>query len=156
MSDMLKIYEILDKPEQTNIVLELPFEERKKSRLRTVLNNGVEVGIMLPRGLLLRGGDCLKAEDESIVRIEAANEVVSTVRHKNPVMLMRASYHLGNRHVSLQVGDGWLRYQHDHVLDEMVRGLGLNVICESAPFEPEPGAYSGHVKAHDHSHAHEK
>ena len=73
------------------------------------------------------------------------------------------SYHLGNRHVSLQVGDGWVRYQHDHVLDEMVRGLGLEVVFESAPFEPEGGAYGGHSHVqhthdhgaeHNHKHSH--
>jgi urease accessory protein len=64
--------------------------------------------------------------------------------------LARASYHLGNRHVALQIGRGWVRYQHDHVLDDMVRGLGLTVTIEQAPFEPEAGAYGG---AHTH-HAH--
>jgi len=148
---MLKVFEILDQPEDTTLVLNLPFELRQKSRLKVALNNGTEVGLMLPRGHLLRGGDCLRAEDGSIIRIEAADETVSTVRHSDPLMIARASYHLGNRHVPLQIGTGWLRYQHDHVLDDMVRGLGLEVSCEAAPFEPEAGAYGG---GHGHSHEH--
>lgn len=151
---MLKIFEILNHPQKTELVLKLPFELRQKSRLKAELNNGVEIGFMLPRGHLLRGGDCLKAEDGSIIRIEAADEEVSTVHHENPVMLTRVSYHLGNRHVSLQIGEGWVRYQHDHVLDDMVKGLGLDVVCEAAPFEPEGGAYGGHSHAHGHSHDH--
>ena len=92
-----------------------------------------------------------------VIGIEAASEDVSTVHHEDPVMLARAAYHLGNRHVPLQVGDGWLRYQHDHVLDDMVRGLGLAVKTETAPFEPEAGAYGGghgHSHSHDHGHGH--
>lgn len=151
---MLKIFEILDQPEATQLVLTLPFELRQKSRLKANLNNGIQVGLMLPRGHLLRGGDCLRAEDGSVIRIEAAPESVSTVRHPDPLMIARASYHLGNRHVPLQIGNGWLRYQHDHVLDDMVRGLGLEVSCEDAAFEPEGGAYGGHSHGHDHGHEH--
>ena len=151
---MLKIFDILDQPQATDLVLTLPFELRQKSRLKATLNNGTEVGLMLPRGHLLRGGDCLRAEDDSIIRIEAADEQVSTVKHDDPLMIARASYHLGNRHVALQIGDGWLRYQHDHVLDDMVKGLGLDVIFESAPFEPEGGAYGGHSHSHNHQHSH--
>ena len=65
-----------------------------------------------------------------------------------------ASYHLGNRHVPLQIAPGRLRYQHDHVLDDMVRGMGLEVTVEEAPFEPEPGAYGGHHTSHGHGHRH--
>ncbi len=124
----------------------LPFDLRKKSRLRTQLDSGEEVALMLERGTMLRGGDLLEAQDGRIVAVIAADETVSTVTSDNPWQLSRAAYHLGNRHVSLQVGQGWLRYQHDHVLDEMVRGLGLKVETQTAPFEPEGGAYS-------HSHA---
>ena len=148
---MLKVFEKLDHPQTADAVLTLPFELRQKSRLKAVLNDGTEVGLMLSRGQLLRGGDCLRAEDGLIICIEAAVEDVSTVRHENPVMIARAAYHLGNRHVPLQVGEGWLRYQHDHVLDDMVRGLGLQVDFESAPFEPEGGAYGGHSHGHGHA-----
>ena len=156
---MLKVFEKLDQAEQAEHILTLPFELRQKSRLKAELANGQEVGLMLPRGLLLRGGDCLRAEDGSVIRIEAADESVSTVHHDDLLMIAKASYHLGNRHVPLQIGHGWLRYQHDHVLDDMVRGLGLNVMHEIAPFEPEGGAYGGghghhHEHEHEHHHAH--
>ena len=152
---MLKIFEKLEHKVITNKVLTLPFELRQKSRLKAALNDGTEVGLMLPRGLVLRGGDCVRAEDGMIIRIVAAPENVSTARHTDLLQLARASYHLGNRHVALQVGDGWLRYQHDHVLDDMVRGLGLDVIQQSAAFEPEGGAYGDHTHTHsNHDHSH--
>jgi urease accessory protein len=134
--------------------LTLPFQLRTKSRLRTVLPSGEEVGLILERGSVLRDGDLLLADDGRVIRIVAASEAVSTVTAANPLALMRASYHLGNRHVALQIGPGWLRYQHDHVLDEMVRGLGLDVRVEEAPFEPEAGAYGGHSALTSHIHSH--
>lgn len=127
-----------------HVQLVLPFQLRNKSRLRTTLDTGEEVGLILERGSILRGGDLLLAEDGRIVQVVAEPETVSTVHASEPVALCRATYHLGNRHVALQIGDGWVRYQHDHVLDEMVRGLGLAVTVEQAPFEPEAGAYGGH------------
>jgi urease accessory protein len=74
--------------------------------------------------------------------------------------LARAAYHLGNRHVALQIGEGWLRYKHDHVLDEMLHGLGLKVAVEQAPFEPEAGAYHSGADSTDnqrpiHTHSHD-
>jgi urease accessory protein len=127
-----------------DVDLELPFELRSKSRLRTQLASGEDVGLVLDRGTILRGGDLLQADDGRIVRVIAAAEEVSSVRADNPWSLARAAYHLGNRHVALQVGEGWVRYLHDHVLDDMVRGLGFEVVVESAPFEPEAGAYGAH------------
>lgn len=138
----------------------LPFDLRQKSRLRARLDSGSEVNILLERGRVLRSGDLLQASDGRVVQVRAAPEIVSTVRSDDRLALTRGAYHLGNRHVPLQVGDGFLRYQHDHVLDDMVRGLGLAVIVESAEFEPEAGAYGGgHGNAqggghHGHSHAH--
>ena len=131
--------------------LSLPFELRSKSRLRTALTTGEEVGVVLERGTILRGGDLLEAEDGRIIEIVAAAEQVSTVHARDPAALARVAYHLGNRHVALQVGDGWVRYLHDHVLDDMVRGLGLDVAHELAAFEPEAGAYGGH---HSHGDSH--
>jgi urease accessory protein len=127
--------------------LVLPFDLRQKSRLRTRLASGAEAGLFLERGTVLRGGDRLLAEDGTVIEVVAAEETVSTVISKDPSQLARAGYHLGNRHVAVQIGGGWLRYRHDHVLDDMVRGLGLDVVVEEAPFEPEGGAYS---QAHSH------
>lgn len=154
MSELLKIQQRLTQTADANTTLTLPFELRQKSRLRVTLDDGREAGLVLSRGHILRGGDCLQAEDGSIIAIVAGNEPVTTVTHNNPTELARAAYHLGNRHVALQVGDGWLRYLADHVLDEMVASLGLVIQHEQAPFEPESGAYHGHGGNHDHGHSH--
>jgi len=151
---MLKIFERTSHSEEAHATLCLPFELRQKSRLKTKLENGREVGLILNRGELLRSGDCLRAEDGSIIVVKAAPETVSTVSHKDMVVLAKACYHLGNRHVPLEIGDGWVRYLHDHVLDEMVKGLGLIIVVEEAPFEPEGGAYGGHGIESSHSHGH--
>ena len=134
----------------------LPFNDRSRSRLRATLDNGEEAGLFRERGSVLRHGDLLLADDGRVVAVEAALETVSTVCTDNGLMLARASYHLGNRHVALQIGPGWLRYLHDHVLDDMLRGFGLEVTVERMPFEPEAGAYvSSHAHAHAHHHAHD-
>jgi urease accessory protein len=124
--------------------LTLPYEARQKSRLLAKLDNGADVGLFLPRGTVLRGGDLLTGPGGEVVRIESAPEPLSVARTADPLRFARACYHLGNRHVALQIQPGELRYLADHVLDDMVRGLGLDVSRESAPFEPEPGAYRGH------------
>jgi urease accessory protein len=137
-----------------DVQLVLPFQLRSKSRVRTALANGEEVGVVLERGTILRDGDLLVAEDDRVVVVVAAPERVSTVRAQDARQLLRAAYHLGNRHVSLQVNEGWLRYQHDHVLDDMVAGLGLDVVIEDAPFEPEAGAYGNQSMLLSHGHSH--
>jgi urease accessory protein len=153
---MLTITQRLTDKRFSNAQLTLPFELRQKSRLRTALSNGEEVGINLDRGNILRGGDRLLADDGRVVEGIAAPENVSVVTSGDPLQLARAAYHLGNRHVAVQIGQGWLRYLHDHVLDDMVRGLGLPVTQDTLPFEPEAGAYAGHahsnvlLKAHGH------
>lgn len=130
----------------------LPFEQRCKSRLRVILDDGREAAIMLPRGTILRNGDLLSDGNRIAVRVKAAAESVSTVYSDNSNALARACYHLGNRHVALMITADFIRYQHDHVLDDMVRGLGLNVKHEEAVFEPEAGAYQeqGHHHGHEH------
>ena len=117
-----------------------------------MLDDGREAGIFLERGDALHEGDLLHGDDGLAVRVTAAAEQVSTVTCSDPLLLARACYHLGNRHVALQIEPGRLRYLHDHVLDDLVRGLGLEVTVEDAPFEPEPGAYGGHAHGHGHNH----
>ena len=151
---MLTITRRLAESRPADADLVLPFQLRTKSRLRTELPSGEEVGLILERGTILRDGDRLLADDGRVIRIVAAPERVSTVSAEEALTLMRAAYHLGNRHVVLQIGEGWLRYQHDHVLDEMARGLGLSVRVEEAPFEPEAGAYGGHSSLAPHGHSH--
>jgi len=147
----LPIVERLNADSPAQATLTLPFEQRQKSRLRTRLDSGEEIGLFLPRGTVLRQGDRLRTADGRVIEVRAAPETVSTARTDEPLRLARAAYHLGNRHVALQLGPGWLRYLHDHVLDGMVRELGLDVIGEQAPFEPEAGAYGG---GHHHGHNH--
>jgi urease accessory protein len=154
---MLTISERLQEPRAADARLVLPFELRSRSRFRARLVGGEEVGVILARGQILRGGDLLLAPDGRVIEVAAASESVSTVHSADPRPLARAAYHLGNRHVALQIGEGWLRYSHDHVLDEMLHGLGLDVTLEQAPFEPEAGAYhaagdSGHSHSHSNSH----
>ncbi|RWU17079.1 urease accessory protein UreE [Pseudomonas alkylphenolica] len=137
---------------QPSATVTLTLDVRIKSRVRVTLDDGREAGLMLERGQLIRGGELLGDETGSeVIRVLAAAEEVSTVRCADSLLLMRAAYHLGNRHVPLQIDDGFVRYQHDHVLDEMVRGLGLQVTVEQAPFEPEAGAYQSAPHSHSHS-----
>ncbi len=120
----------------------LTWERRQKLRQRVRLDSGEEVALLLPRGTALQSGQQIASDTGRIVEIVAEPEPVSTVRSDNAKHLARAAYHLGNRHTPVQVGIGWLRYQADHVLDAMVRGLGIEPLREQAPFEPEPGAYT--------------
>jgi len=150
----LKLDPHTDRPSPAVRRLVLPFSERSKSRLRAVLDNGEEVGLFLERGSVLRHGDLLLADDGRVVSVEAAPESVSMAHTDDLLLLARACYHLGNRHVALQIGAGWVRYSHDHVLDDMLRGIGLAVLVERAPFEPEGGAYVTATHAHSHTHQH--
>ena len=134
--------------------LTLPLEKRIRSRQRVTLDDGRVAGVFLARGEVLRDGDLLAGGEDLVVRVCAAAEPVSEVRCDDPLLLARACYHLGNRHVSLQIQPGLLRYPHDHVLDDMLRGLGLAPACIQAPFEPEPGAYGGSAQGAGHGHSH--
>lgn len=147
---MLNFVQIVAEGQEVMDSVTLSFDQRVKSRLKVELDNGEAAGLFLPRGCILKHGDRIVAESGEVVAVRAADETVSTVYVTDPVLMARACYHLGNRHVALQIDAGFVRYQHDHVLDEMVEGLGLSVICEQAPFEPEAGAYHG--GGHSHSH----
>lgn len=143
----------------------LTFDQRRHSRLLAHLDDGRELALMLPRGTVLRDGDRLRARDgATVIVVRAAPESLSVAHTSDALLLTRAAYHLGNRHVPLQVGADFLAYAHDHVLDDMVRGLGLHVQARTAPFQPEAGAFHGegghphgpaHDHAHDHSHKHD-
>ena len=164
---MIKLTQILT--EMTNNIdayVRLTMLQRTKSRLKVELEDGRDAGLFLPRGQLLEHGTQLATDDNFIVQVIAAKERVSTARCDDPTLFARGCYHLGNRHVPLQVEAGWCRFQHDHVLDEMLIGLGLSVTVEDAAFQPEPGAYGGttgghshggeeeYVHPHDHAHEH--
>ncbi len=151
--------------------LKLPFEARQKSRLRTRLVSGEEVGLLLPRGEILRGGDLVAASDGRVVEIIAEEEKLLHIEAGSPRELAKLAYHLGNRHVPVEIGEGFLRIADDHVLEEMLKKLGARVSKLAASFEPEAGAYAGghhqhdemghggkihdHGQDHDHPHDHE-
>ena len=134
--------------------LRLPFDARQKSRLRTQLASGEEVGLMLPRGDILRGGDLVVASDGRVIEVVAEPENVVHITCNSPQELTCAAYHLGNRHVPVQVGDGFLRIAADHVLEDMVKGLGASMEHMEAAFEPEAGAYGGGHRHADDDHGH--
>ena len=149
--------------------IELDWDVRQKSRFDTTDSRGRKLAVFLGRGQSARGGDVLVAQDGSLVRVIAAAQPVLVVRqcaqHGTPLDLMRAAYHLGNRHVQLELAPTHLKLEPDHVLADMLRQMHLIVSEQSAAFEPEAGAYSapgghahdtsnahGHPPGHDHSH----
>lgn len=140
---MLNITKRINAASKIDDYIELPFVLRQKSRLRVTTKAGIDAGLFLDRGIILRDGDLLKSDGGLILQIIAANEPVYDVFAETPRALMCAAYHLGNRHVPLQIGDNWLRLEQDHVLKEMLIGLGMKVTATLAPFEPEAGAYGG-------------
>ncbi len=142
----------------------LDWDVRQKSRFETTDSLGRTLGVFLPRGTVIRGGDVLVGEDGSMVRVTAAPQSVLKIthckEHGTPFDLIRAAYHLGNRHVPIELKPDHLKIEPDHVLAEMLQAMHLIVNAVDEPFEPESGAYSsgGHDHAHhhdhDHSHAH--
>jgi urease accessory protein len=119
--------------------LSLAFERRQRSRQRALLDSGEEIGMVMPRGEVLRGGDRVLASDGRVFEVVSAPE---RLLHIEAASLARIAYHLGNRHVPVQVGEGFLRIAQDHVLEDMLRRLGASVAHIEAPFEPETGAYT--------------
>ena len=145
--------------------LELDWDLRQKSRFEATASDGQTVGVFLPRGTVLRGGDVLVGTDGSFVRVIAAPQTVLHITactahdhghdHNHGAFdLMRAAYHLGNRHVPIELKPDHLKIEPDHVLADMLRAMHLDVKEVSAPFEPESGAY-GHANSHSHSHSHD-
>ena len=125
----------------------LTFEARSKSRLLLTLDSGERAALVLERGRVLKDGDVVRMQDGREVLVISAEEALLEASSNDVLLLTRAAYHLGNRHVAVQVMPGRLRFLNDHVLAEMVRKLGLNVEAVQAAFEPEGGAY-GHHHAH--------
>ncbi|RYF70007.1 MAG: urease accessory protein UreE [Comamonadaceae bacterium] len=147
--------------------LELDWDTRQKSRFDAIDSQGRALGIFLPRGTAVRGGDVLVVEDGSLVRVIAARQPVLRIthcaKHGTPFDLLRAAYHLGNRHVPIELRPEHLQIEPDHVLADMLRSMHLIVNEVQEAFEPEGGAYGGHVTndghshhghGHGHSHAH--
>ena len=133
--------------------LPLPFDRRQKSRQRATLESGEEVAILLARGEVMRGGDLVVAAGGQVIEVVAERESLIHVQCGEATELARIAFHLGNRHVPVQVGDGWLRFTADAVLVKMVEGLGGKASMIEAPFEPETGAYAPHHR-HDNQSGH--
>ena len=138
--------------------VEPDWDLRQKSRFETLDSSGRSIGVFLARGTVLRGGDVLLAEDGSLVRVLAAPQQVLRIthcpNHGSPFDLIRAAYHLGNRHVPIELKPDFLHIEPDHVLAEMLRAMHLIVHAVDAPFEPESGAYASGGHGHGHA-AHE-
>lgn len=153
---MLEAFEIAKQPPRDCAMeVVVTFDERQKSRYKTTTVCGKELGWFIERGTVLQDGDFLLCKTGEMIRVAAAAEDVSEVHSDNQLLLTRAAYHLGNRHVPLQIGPGFLRYLRDHVLDDMVRGLDLEVQHAHQPFQPENGAYHGQqsmLLLHGHHH----
>lgn len=149
---MLEVYERLGlhchAPVDETVVLE--HDQRDKGRLRLFSETGTEVRLFLDRGKPLLVGEYLKANCGKIVQVRGAVEPVAHASCEDWHTFARACYHLGNRHVKIQVGERWLRIKPDHVLEEMIHLLGLVVSYEQAVFEPESGAYSQGGHHHNH------
>jgi urease accessory protein len=145
--------------------IELDWDVRQKSRFDATDSQGRQIGVFLPRGTAVRGGDVLVAEDGSLIRVIAAPQPVLRITHctahGTPFDLTRAAYHLGNRHVPIELKPDHLKIEPDHVLADMLRSMHLIVVAVEEAFEPEGGAYGSHEHSHgggghshDHSHDH--
>ena len=134
--------------------VELDWDVRQKSRFETTDSQGRQVGVFLPRGTVVRGGDVLIAEDGSLIKVVAAAQPVLVIthcsQHGSAFDLTRAAYHLGNRHVPIELTPTHLKIEPDHVLAQMLNAMHLIVRAAQEPFEPESGAYAAHG-AHGHS-----
>lgn len=127
----------------------LTFDTRQKSRFRATLDNGDDIGVDLPRTGILRSGALIATEQGEILKVNAKAEHLMQVTAKTEFELLKAAYHLGNRHVPLMLTPTALYFEPDHVLAEMVQGLGLVVTEVDHPFEPESGAYAQHAHSHE-------
>ncbi len=136
----------------------LDWDVRQKSRFDATDNTGRNFGVFLPRGTLVRGGDVLVLEDGALVRVQAAPQEVLRItaceRHGSPFDLTRAAYHLGHRHVPIELQPDHLKIEPDHVLADMLRAMHMTVVQVQEAFEPEGGAYGGHGHSHSHEHTH--
>ena len=141
--------------------VELDWDVRQKSRFDATDSEGRKLGVFLPRGTLVRGGDVLVSEDGSLVKVIAAPQAVLVITacadHGTPFDLTRAAYHLGNRHVPIELQPDRLLIEPDHVLADMLRAMHLTVVADTLAFEPEGGAYAagGHNHGHGHDHGHD-
>jgi urease accessory protein len=144
----------VDRNAPATVRVVLPYDARRKSRLLARDESGQDVGYVLPPGTVLRHGDKLAASDGAVIEVVAAVEPLLEVSATTMSRLVRAAYHIGNRHVALEVSESRLRLQRDHVLADMLIGLGCTVTHVEAPFDPEGGAYASHAHGGEFDPAH--
>ncbi len=121
----------------------LDFDERHRRRIAMTGTGGLAFLLDLPDAIALRGGDALVLDDDRLVEVVAAAEPLIEIRGRSPGDLVRLAWHIGNRHIAAQVMPKALRLRGDHVIEDMLRGLGATVVEIEAPFDPEGGAYAG-------------
>lgn len=146
---MLRVLSRCQRDEPVAGVIVLSFEDRQKSRQSVCTTSGERLGLLLPHGTTLRNGDRLRSTDGRSYRVESAPEALSVACSPAPLLLARAAYHLGNRHIPLQIEAGRIAYRRDPVLDHLIEDLGLTVQHLVSPFEPEGGAYEHRHRPHD-------
>jgi len=147
----IEIRERIDSADVVHAVVILPWEKRQKYRFRAETGGGEAVSIMLPRnGPALREGDLLQSVDGRVMEVRAAPEMLSTAACDDLLLFSRACYHLGNRHTPVEITGRAIYYASDHVLDDMLRLLGLTVTRVERPFQPESGAYAQGSGHHQH------
>jgi urease accessory protein len=130
--------------------LTLDFDARHRRRIRLTTDQGEDILLDLPKAVAMAHGDGLQLEDGKWLKIQAAAELIVEVTHKDPNQLMRLAWHLGNRHLPTEIRNQVLRIRPDHVIEDMLRGFGADLVKVQAPFQPEGGAYSGHRHPHSH------
>lgn len=138
--------------------LTLDFEARHRRRIRLTADQGEEILLDLPQAVAMADGDGLQLDDGRWLKVQAAEELIVEVRHKDPHQLVRLAWHLGNRHLPTEIRNHVLRIRADHVIEDMLRRFGADIARLQAPFHPEGGAYSGHIDEHNHdegAHDHE-
>lgn len=148
---MLQVYERLDHTHDLiSDSITLDHDTRKKSRIKNTTDQGTEIGIFVERGHPLRVGEILKTECGLLIEVKGLAEEVSTAVATDWLAFSKVCYHLGNRHTTLQIGELWVRFKSDHVLEQLAQNYGLTINKAPAIFNPENGAYGGHGHPHGH------
>ena len=130
--------------------LTLDFDARHRRRIRLTADQGEDVLLDLPKAVAMADGDGLQLEDGRWLKVQAASELIVEVRHKDPNQLVRLAWHLGNRHLPTEIRNQVLRIRPDHVIEDMLHGLGADLVKVQVPFQPEGGAYGSHDHPHNH------
>jgi urease accessory protein len=137
-------------PKEEAGTLTLDFDTRHRRRIRLTTDQGEDVLLDLPKAVAMVDGDGLQLGDGRWLKVQAAAELIVEVRHRDPNQLMRLAWHLGNRHLPTEIRNQLLRIRPDHVIEDMLRGLGAELVKVQAPFQPEGGAYNGNGHRHNH------